>query len=84
MNMYKFVFYTDPGHGWLQVPKALAKELGIKPSTYSYQDREYLYLEEDCDAGLITKACDDKGITYEIVNRRTNGRSFIRDLRSYS
>jgi len=78
------VFYTDPGHGWLQVPKHLAKELAIKPSVYSYQDREYLYLEEDFDAQPFFSACDAKGITYNVKSQHTDGQSFIRNLRPYS
>ena len=56
--MSKFVFHSDPGHGWLQVPKKLIRELGIgkEISSYSYQDEDFLYLEEDCDAVLFIEA----------------------------
>ena len=46
---YRYV--TDPGHGWLEVPRAELKRLGIEHliSPYSYQKGEFAYLEEDCD-----------------------------------
>ena len=56
MKTYKF--FTDAGHGWLQVPHSELQELGLttKISPYSYRDRNFAYLEEDCDAGLFFEA----------------------------
>ena len=44
--------YSDNEHGWLRVPKKELKELGLmdRISSYSYEDKEYIYLEEDLDA----------------------------------
>ena len=44
-----FRFISDPGHGWLEVPRSLLSELGIleEITTYSYQKKELVYLEED-------------------------------------
>lgn len=51
--MSKYIFTSDPGHGWLRVPMAELVALGIadKISTYSYVsvDHRFAYLEEDCD-----------------------------------
>jgi hypothetical protein len=49
--METFTHYTDPGHGWVEVPRALLHELGIadKITGYSYQRGEDVFLEEDCD-----------------------------------
>jgi hypothetical protein len=46
-----YTFFTDPGHGWLAVPKAELTTLGIAHdiSPYSYQHAGFVYLEEDCD-----------------------------------
>jgi len=46
----------DPGHGWLRVPLVSAE--GLSVSEYSYVDKRggWLYLEEDCDAGLWLRA----------------------------
>lgn len=49
---FNYIFHTDPGHGWLEVPKAELKYLGIedKISSCSYVKGDKVYLEEDCDA----------------------------------
>lgn len=54
--MYKF--YSDPGHGWLQVPLPEIFELGIekKISSYSYLHAGQAYLEEDSDFGVFYSA----------------------------
>jgi hypothetical protein len=53
-----FTFHTDPGHGWLEVPRKMLTELGIdgEITGYSYQAAESVFLEEDCDAGTFFKA----------------------------
>lgn len=54
------VFFHDPGHGWLRVKRDTLIELGIldKVSGYSYQsdDRQFVFLEEDCDMTLYVDA----------------------------
>ena len=46
------VWITDPGHAWLRVPLADYAAAGITASSSSYIDADYVYLEEDADAGL--------------------------------
>ncbi len=55
----KLRYITDPGHGWLEVPKSLLAELGIedKISSYSYQNGLMAYLEEDLDMHTFMQAC---------------------------
>jgi hypothetical protein len=47
--------HTDSGHGWLQVKKEALKIFNIEHliSSFSYEDGEFVYLEEDCDAPLF-------------------------------
>jgi len=54
----KYRFISDPGHAWLEVPKADVYAAGIAQeiSGYSYIHGKYVYLEEDCDAGLFIDA----------------------------
>lgn len=54
--MTTFTFHTDPGHGWLEVPVSELFNVGLLPSdfsSYSYQQGEVVYLEEDCDAPVF-------------------------------
>ena len=41
---------VDTAHAWLKVPKQEYEESKFQASKYSYQDDEYVYLEEDCAA----------------------------------
>jgi hypothetical protein len=82
------VFHTDPGHGWLQVPVAELRRLGItdKISHCSYisRDGKTAYLEEDCDYSVYFRAA---GLTHETAEKiptmHTNSDSFIRSLPLY-
>lgn len=63
MTTRKLTFHTDPGHGWLEVSRADLATLGIagNVSSYSYQNRDRVYLEEDCDATLYLEAAKAAG-----------------------
>lgn len=53
-------FFHDPSHGWLEVPTAELRELGIagRITHYSYisPDGTLAYLEEDCDMSTFVLA----------------------------
>ena len=68
----KFEFFSDPGHGWIKVPGALLRELGIvdKITPYSYAAAGFGYLEEDCDASTFFVAYRERfGRNPELVKR---------------
>lgn len=54
----KLRYITDPGHGWLEVPRGLLEVLGIqdKITSYSYINLGYVYLEEDLDMQTFVQA----------------------------
>ena len=56
--MGKYKFFSDAGHGWLQVPAREVTELGIDISKHSY-------LEEDVDVKSFIEA--KMGITDDAV-----------------
>lgn len=79
----------DSGHSWLAVPINELKELGIADqiSSYSYQDKDIAYLEEDCDmplflnkAGIITVSEYQRVVRDVYLNRESD----IRHKKSYS
>lgn len=82
--MTQFVFHTDPGHGWLEVPHQVLAELGQTHddySPYSYRDAQNVYLEEDCDAGDFILAWRQRnGAAPELVERYHDGDHWIRAL----
>jgi hypothetical protein len=67
-----YVFFTDPGHGWLRVKLAELVALGIaeKISRFSYMHGGYAYLEEDCDAGVFLQAKFGSDISFAELERQ--------------
>ena len=76
---YRFI--SDPGHGWLEVPRAELNSLGIahKISEYSYQKGELAYLEEDCDFARFAAAKEAAGQPLE-YRELYQENTFIRNL----
>lgn len=66
-TQYTLRFTSDPGHGWLHVKRALAREIMgsdfVRLTQFSYQRGGTLYLEEDQDAFLFMNCARAKGIT---------------------
>lgn len=82
--MLHLTFYTDPGHGWLQVQRDDLVAIGLSEQDFtscSYKTKhgETLYLEEDCDAPKFIEALKAKGIQYGVVEVYHH-KTFIRDL----
>ncbi len=84
MNNKTYTFYSDPGHGWLEVQKKELEELNIfnKVSEYSYINNDLVYLEEDCDANIFINAFKSKfGVNpkiYEPIKDNHKIRSYSR------
>ena len=53
-----YIYFTDPGHGWLRVKRAELEDLGIAGdiTPYSYTKGQWVYLEEDLDMATFMKA----------------------------
>lgn len=81
-------FHSDAGHGWLEAPAQLVRDLKIAGviSGYSYvsRDRSTVYLEEDCDAPLLLNTLKKVGRTYALRYLDNEADSFIRDLPRYA
>ena len=84
--MLTLKYYSDPGHGWIKVDHLLIQSLGLsdKITTYSYQRKDSVYLEEDCDAELLLNALDINGIKYKLIRLYTNKQSRIRNYKYYN
>jgi hypothetical protein len=82
----KYVFHTDPGHGWLAVKMAELHRLGIagQITRFSYMRGQTAYLEEDCDLTTFIKAKIAAKEGYQIDERSTNRLSPVRSYMSYS
>lgn len=80
-----YVFYTDPGHGWLRVPHSHIKKLGLEYmiTSFSYRNSTYAYLEEDSDMPLFTKTAQERGWVLWIERKNSNTSSKIRKMDKY-
>jgi len=85
MPRKNYIFYTDPGHGWLAVERAELQRLGIEDqiSEFSYEQGETVYLEEDCDASAFIQAKKDNGEEFLHEEQNTNEESPIRSYSSF-
>ena len=91
MRMNSFVFYMDPGHGWLAVPLHALSNIGLGAVDFTQcshigRGGTVLYLEEDCDAPKFIAAFRDQyGYEPRITERyiddtEMDGECFIRRL----
>ena len=82
-----FHFYSDPGHGWIEVPYEAINRLGIAHtiSRFSYERGSSVYLEEDRDAFYFLNALKTNGINnYKVIPHTTDRMSKIRSYASYN
>ena len=91
MEKRVYEVHEDSGHSWLKVPKDYAVDNalavyrvggGKEFSPFSHQDKDYVYLEEDLDAGLFLNRMK-KHFEIELVWVDDGVSSPIRQLPSY-
>lgn len=83
----QYRFHDDPGHGWLEVPLADIRELGLESqiSSCSYTDGANVYLEEDGDAPRFINAYKARfGEAPRETSVSHNGDAPCRRLRPYT
>jgi hypothetical protein len=73
-------YYQDPSHGWVKIKRDKLIVLWIEHliSSYSYQLKDNVYLEEDNDLARLYKACDELQIKVKLKEYHTNKSSKIR------
>lgn len=82
-----FNFFSDPGHGWVQVHKAFLEQLAGPSwktvfSSFSYFSRQdgFVYLEEDSDASKFLRLCEANSIEPKFSEYNYDTECFIRSL----
>ena len=82
---FTVIVYSDPAHAWGKVKRQVLINLGIanKISRYSYQLRDNVYLEEDCDLFLLHQTLDAQGVRLKFVEKHTDKPSRIRSYERY-
>ena len=82
-----FDFHQDGGHAWLKVSKDLFNRTNLTVkhiSSFSYQDNNNYYLEQDCDATMYLNNLKEQGIKYSFINIDDGDYSDIRKLNRIS
>jgi hypothetical protein len=79
---HDFRLFVDPGHAWLEVPRAEVVASGAEISHYSYYDpkTDMAYLEEDCDAFAFLAGF---GLNWRSVSVKKVDSSMTRELPAY-
>ena len=83
--MTTFNFYSDPGHGWVEVDLHAMRQAGLEPrdfSRYSYRKQNVFFLEEDCDAAKFIAAWQEKTGQHAEFRDCYQEQTFIRNLPS--
>lgn len=63
-------FISDPGHGWLEVPKSLCKKIGLGTAFASRGG--FCYLEEDCECADFDRAAKRHSVSFATVDHEVD------------
>ena len=88
-----FKFYSDPAHGWLEMPVSIVRELNMgmcQISEFSYYNKKtkLVYIEQDCDLLNVKREYEKKFNQKllepdRVVHIDLDENNFIRKLPSY-
>ena len=83
---FTIIMYTDAGHGWAKVKRKVLENLSIAPdvSSYSYQYKDNVYLEEDCDLSLLLQRLHSDSVAVKFVYKHTDGDSKVKSYERYA
>lgn len=82
---FTVTMYSDPSHAWAKVKRQVLVNLGIdkQVSEYSYQYKDNVYLEEDCDLTLLYQRLLKDEVRMKFVEKHSEKPSRIRSYESY-
>ena len=77
----QITIYSDAGHAWAEVEKALCA--GINISRYSYEKDGLAYLEEDCDLAKLCAKLKSEGVDFQFDEIHQGDHSPIRNYNQF-
>jgi len=86
MKTFTIIVYNDPSHAWGKVKRKVLDNLGLaqQVSSYSYQYKDNVYLEEDADLLLVCRhLLFNSDVQIKFVEKHTNRDSRIRSYERY-
>ena len=86
MKTFTIIVYADSGHAWGKVKRQVLLNLGIadKISGHSYQYKDNVYLEEDCDLTLLYDTLLKLDTNIKFVEKYSKTSSRIRSYDRYT
>ena len=87
MKTFTIIVYNDPSHAWGKVKRKVLENLGVAQeiSSYSYQYKDNVYLEEDADLLLVCRhLLFNSDVQIKFVEKHTNRDSRIRSYERYA
>jgi len=86
MKAFTIIVYSDPSHAWGKVKRKVLDNLGLaqQVSSYSYQYKDNVYLEEDADLSLVCRhLLFNTDVRIKFVEKHTNKTSRICSYERY-
>jgi len=86
MKTFTIIVYNDPSHAWGKVKRKVLDNLGLaqQVSSYSYQYKDNVYLEEDADLLLVCRhLLFNSDVQIKFVEKHTNKTSRICSYERY-
>jgi hypothetical protein len=87
MKTFTIIVYNDPSHAWGKVKRKVLDNLGIaqQVSSYSYQYKDNVYLEEDADLSLVCRhLLLNTDVQIKFVEKHSDRDSRIRSYERYA
>ena len=86
-SLMELVYIDTPSHGYLKVSVSQLSDLGLSNKDFSkcsFKWKNYLLLEEDCDAPSLIKWIRAKHIPYKIIETHVDDLNEHFRLRVYN
>ena len=86
MKTFTIIVYNDPSHAWGKVKRKVLDNLGLTQeiSSYSYQYKDNVYLEEDADLSLVCRhLLLNTDVQIKFVEKHSDRDSRIRSYERY-
>jgi hypothetical protein len=65
-GQWTLMFYHDPAHGWLMMPREMLRKHNISVSSFSPRNAKWIFCEEDEDAKKVLNVLTKKNVNFTV------------------
>jgi len=65
-GQWTLLFYHDPAHGWLMMPREMLRKYNISVSSFSPRNAKWIFCEEDEDAKKVLSVLTKKNVNFTV------------------